>query len=194
MNKTSLIRLAIVALALLAGVPAVQAQCSPGGYCALNPCPWYNHIADSTFSNSCPNWEFQGTAGVTTSNTMCGWYGNPVAYISRNFGATGGIIRQPFVTSSSLQDVYSFEYFIETTNMQAGDVVKVYIVDASVYPAQWYLVDTITTNVSCAKRTHWFTNPGWKGHSMHVRFEGNFASTATKAYIDYVSFWQKTQP
>jgi len=190
MNKRTLFGPAIIALSFLMGAPGAQAQCS-GGLCLLNNCPWYNHIADSTFSNGCSNWEYQGTAGVTTSN-MCGWTSNPVGYLSRNTYASGGVIRQPFITSSSYLDVYSFEYFIETTNMQAGDVVNVYIVDASTSPSQWYLVDTITTNVSCSKRTHSFTNPGWKGHSMHVRFEGTFASTSTKAHIDYVSFWQKT--
>src|SRR6185295_6687205 len=190
MNKLSLIGLAIVALALFAGAPAAQAQCS-GYYCPYGGCPWYNHIADGGFNYGCPNWGFSGTAGVTSTN-MCGYTGNQVAYISRNLYATGGSVAQSFTTKSDLGDVYSFEYKIETTNMQPGDSVKVYVIDSQTYPPQWYLVSTITTNVSCLKKTHSFTNPGWTGHRMQVRFVGNFGSTSTSAYIDFVAFWQRT--
>jgi hypothetical protein len=109
--------------------------------------------------------------------------------MSRNLYASGGIVAQTFSTSSQLEDVYSFEYFIETTNMQPGDTINVYVIET--YPLTRHLVDTITTNVSCLKRTHSFTNPGWKGRLMQVRFEGNFGSTSTSAYIDYVAFWQR---
>ena len=190
MNKLALIILAIIALALFCGAPAAQAQCS-GYYCPFGACPWYNHIADGTFSYGCTNWSYFGIAGVTSSN-MCGYTGNQVAYISRNAYTAGGYFGQPFSTKSDLGDVYSFEYFVETVNMQPGDSVKVYVIDAQTYPAQWHLVDTITTNVSCSKRTHSFTNPGWKGRLMSVRFVGNFGSTSTTAYFDFVAFWQRT--
>jgi hypothetical protein len=76
--------------------------------------------------------------------------------------------------------------------MQSGDTVKVYVIDSQTYPSVWYLVDTIATNVSCSQRSKAFNNPNWTGHLMQVRFIGNFSSTATIAYVDYVSFWQKT--
>jgi hypothetical protein len=179
----------VVLFSLAAGAPAVQAQCSGGWWCS-GGCTWYNHIADGTFSYGCTNWGYSGTAGVTSSN-VCGYTGNNVAYISRNLYASGGIVAQTFSTSNQLGDVYSFEYVIETTNMQAGDTVNVYVIDSNTYPSTWHLVDTITTNVSCLKRVHSFTNPGWKGHLMQVRFEGNFGSTSTSAYIDFVAFWQR---
>ncbi|MES1243848.1 MAG: hypothetical protein ABUT39_19740 [Acidobacteriota bacterium] len=191
MNKPFLAGMVILALVLFAIAPAAQAQAQCSGYyCEFENCFFYDQIADGTFSFGCPNWGYAGTAGVTLSN-MCG-YPNNVAYISRNLYSTGGVVAQVFSTSNDFLDEYSFEYFVETSNMQPGDKVDVYVIESNGYPPQWHLVDTITTNVSCLRRVHHFTNPGWKGHLMWVRFEGNFGSTSTSAYIDYVAFWQKT--
>ncbi len=191
MKRAFLAALVVLTLSLFAFVPTAQAQCS-GYLCSLFNCPWYQHIADETFSNSCTNWGFSGTAGVTT-NAMCGWSGNNVGYIGRNQYASGGTIAQTFQTSNSYLDIYDVSYFIETTNMSAGDTVNVYIIDTSTVPSTWNLIDTITSNTSCQKKTYSYTNPGWKNKAIQIRFEGNFASTSTFAYIDYVAFWQKTQ-
>jgi len=183
-----LIYTALVVTLFLVTVPGVQAQCS-GYYCPFGVCPWYNHLGNSTFSSDCA-WAYAGTAG-RTSTSMCGWVGNDVGYISRGLYNTGGEIKQTFQTSTSFLDIYSFEYSIETSNMQSGDTVKVYVIDAQAYPSIWYLVDTITTNVSCSQRSKTSNYPNWTGHLMQVRIVGNFSSTTTTAYVDNVSFWQK---
>jgi hypothetical protein len=192
MTQTHMKRLiytALVVVLFLVTAPMVHAQCS-GYSCPYGGCNWYNHLGNNTFSSDCA-WGYSGTAG-RTSVSMCGYAGNDVGYISRGLYNTGGEIKQTFQTSTSFLDTYSFEYTVETSNMQSGDTVKVYVIDSQTYPSVWYLVDTIATNVSCSQRSKAFNNPNWTGHLMQVRFIGNFSSTATIAYVDYVSFWQKT--
>ena len=185
----SLIYTALVVILFLAAAPTARAQCS-GYRSPYFPFNWYNHLGNGTFSDDCA-WGYAGTAGRTTTS-MCDYPGNNVGYISRGLYNTGGEIAQTFQTSTSYSDIYSFEYFVETSNMQSGDIVEVYVIDSQSYPSVWHLVDTITTNVSCSHRVTTINYPNWKGHLMQVRFIGNFSSTATTAYVDYVTFWQKT--
>lgn len=176
-------------VALLANTPAANAQCS-GALCPFGGCPWYNHIGNSTFESSCA-WDFAGAAGYTVTN-MCGWTGNNVGQMTRNQYQSVGRISQAFNTSNDYLDVYSLSYFIETTNMQSGDHVDVYIIDFTSWPYTWHFVESVTTNLSCERRDFSYPNPGWKGHSLAVWFESSFGSSSTSAYIDNAAFWQKT--
>jgi hypothetical protein len=188
MKNVCLVALAVAVLSLFAA-PAAQAQCS-GYACPYFNCPWYQLLGDVTFDNGC-GWGFSGTAGVTSTD-MCGYSGNNVGYISAFMYSHGGTIAQTVATNSGQydDDEFMLEFFIDTSNMQTGDAIDVYIIDQTA--STWNHVDTITSNESCVRKSYTFTSPGWKGHTLQVRFEGAIASSSTIAKFDYVVLWQHT--
>jgi hypothetical protein len=178
-----------IAVALLFS-PVAQAQCS-GYYCPYGACPWYEHLADSGWENGCGSWYYGGQAYADVS-TLCNASNNHHGTITSNGGfINGGLIKQGFTTFStgSGYDEYSLQFTIDLSGMQSGDSLSVIVKDVTTNTST--TVATYTSDTWCNGQSFTFTNPGWAGHNLEVRFEAYVGHTTTKVKIDDVTFWQK---
>ena len=182
----------IAAVAVIA--PVAQAQNCSQYACRVGNCPWTELVIDSGFAfPSCHAWSYVGGASLS-SGSLCNST-QPYGQIVYNGGLLHvGQITQTFPTRNGATDLdnFNFQYTIESSDMQSGDTVKVYVTDTTTNIT--LLTDTFTADTWCNNVSHSYTNAGWKGHSLRVNFKATLADTSTVVKITGVNMWQQYQP
>ena len=157
-------------------------QCQAGGTCSS----FYQLLGDYNFESNCGFWGYSGTAGLTTA-PVCTWPNNHVGYVSAFMYSHGGTIAQTFSTFADGTNNFSLTFTYESTNMQTGDYVDVWII----HNGQWVYLDTLTGNVWCTTKSYSFGSTGWAGQLKQVRFEGHINAAPATMYFDEVGLWQQ---
>ena len=187
---------------LLALLPTVQASatCTPGGYCPIFGCNWFNWVANSSFYDGTNCWTFYGNSTVKSDGAMC----MPLPYVEFGLGLSSGMQQvvhvagpgEPGYINSAHNTHFEFDYRIQfiDPHHDANNIITIGLYDNNTGALlQW--ITTVTganTDPACGLTYADFTNASLLGKNVRIQVSARSAYSDTKIRVTALSLWQST--